>query len=59
MKSFKRKYSQTFFKQLVTFLRQTAGTKDLESAYDYIRYRYDFYDFDEFLIFLTHPVVVV
>lgn len=45
MKSFKRKYSQTFFKQLVTFLRQTAGTKDLESAYDYIGYRYNFDEF--------------
>lgn len=43
MKSFKRKYSQTFFKQLVAFLRKEAGTKDLEIAY-YSDYEYTLED---------------
>lgn len=42
MKPFKRKYSQTFFKQLVAFLRQTSGIRDLETAYKYIGYEYNF-----------------
>lgn len=44
MKSFKRTYSQTFFKQLVAFLRKTAGTRDLESAYNYSEYENTFDD---------------